>query len=779
VGKSEAALPFRQVAEALPTPCWISDAEGRIEWVNAAWVAYTGMDAAAIDAQGLRPLHDPQLYEEVRQRWVEAKASGEPVEMVFPLKGRDGRLRPFMTRVIPLRDEAGRVVRWFGVNTDISERSEIEAARVEAQELTARLGGETSRAEAAERRMQRFWDASSDLLAIISLQDGLPRQLNAAAWEATLGYPIEALSQTRVVDLIHPDDRARTLALSAQLATDGAAYGFQNRIRHADGHWVSLSWNVVREGDFNFAIARDVSADARDRDALASSERQFRLLVAGVVDYALFMLTPDGIVASWNAGAEHIKGYAAPEILGRHFSQFYTETDRAAGVPDRALATAKATGRYEAEGWRVRKDGTLFWANVVIDAVRDETGELVGLAKITRDMTERRNAQLALQRARDRLAHSQKLEAIGQLTGGVAHDFNNLLMIVSGQTQMLRARLREPDAPVLRALDAIEQSAHRGQDLTRRLLAFARRSRLNPRPVSLAERAESLRQLIGSSVGSTIQVSIELPEGLWAAVADPGELDLALLNLAVNARDAMPGGGSITLSARNVSLGAGEAGESDAELAGEFVAITLADTGSGIPDDILPKVFEPFFTTKDVDKGTGLGLSQVYGFAQQSGGTAVIDTELGKGTRITLYLPRAVAAAGEEAEAAAQGTAPASAYVLVVEDNPEVAEVAAGLIEQLGHDVRVAPSADAALAMLQAGERPQLLFTDVVMAGAMDGLALARKVREGWPELPILLATGYSKSAERMPPGEFPILPKPYRLNDLERALSQALEPRG
>jgi PAS domain S-box-containing protein len=516
------------------------------------------------------------------------------------------------------------------------------------------------------------------------------------------------------------------------------------------------------------------AAKAVEAEREAQSERQFRLLVAGVVDYALFMLSPDGIVTNWNAGAERIKGYRADEILGQHFSVFYTDADRASGLPERVLETARALGRYEAEAWRVRKGGDLFWASVVIDPIHDETGELIGFAKITRDITERREAQLELQRVQERLSQAQKLEAVGQLTGGVAHDFNNILMVVGGQTQLLRRRLGEGDPSIVTALDAIELSARRGQDLTRHLLAFARRQRLYPAPIALPTRAGALRQLLSASVGAMIRVSVDLPDDLWCVEADASELELALLNMAVNARDAMPNGGRLCLQGSNVVLGAGDlAGEAE----GPFVALTMTDTGVGIPPDILPKVFEPFFTTKDVDKGTGLGLSQVYGFVQQSGGRLNIETELDKGTAITLYLPRSEASAsggGEKPEDEASARV-RTAFVLLVEDNPQVAEVAARLLDQLGHRTRIVGSADAALALLESGERPELVFSDMVMAGELDGLDLARQVRRRWPDIPVLLATGYSQAAERMPKREFRILAKPYGLADLNRALNAAL----
>ena len=538
--------------------------------------------------------------------------------------------------------------------------------------------------------------------------------------------------------------------------------------------WASVVIDAIHDDDgrhIGFAkITRDISERKASEEALARSERQFRMLVAGVVDYALIMLDPSGVITNWNIGAQHIKGYMAGEIIGQHMSVFYTEADRAAGAPARALQTAIDEGRYEAEAWRMRKDGSLFWANVVLDTVRDEVGELIGFAKITRDITERRTAQLELQKANERLAQAQKMEAIGQLTGGVAHDFNNLLMVVGGQAQLLRKRLSD-DPRALKALESIEMSTRRGQDLTRQLLAFARRQRLNPLVLSLAERAANLRDLLDASIGGIIDLQIDIPETVWPVEVDPGELELALLNLAVNARDAMPSGGSLVVSARNARL---KCGEVDAELEGEFVALTVRDTGLGIPPDILPRVFEPFFTTKDVNHGTGLGLSQVYGFLQQSGGRATVTSELGAGTSFTLYLPRSDKAVGVAGVVLAV-EAPRGARVLVVEDNPDVAEVAAALLEQLGSRPQVVNSAAAALRALQAGDRPDVIFSDIVMAGEMDGLALARYVRAEWPDLPILLTSGYSQNAENVAK-EFTILAKPYALSDLSRALGAVLD---
>ncbi|HEX7887113.1 MAG TPA: ATP-binding protein [Phenylobacterium sp.] len=500
----------------------------------------------------------------------------------------------------------------------------------------------------------------------------------------------------------------------------------------------------------------------------SSAEPMLRYLVDAVSDYAIYMLDADGRVASWNTGARRLKGYAEAEIRGRHFAEFFSLEDRANGVPDTILSSAAQQGRIEVEGWGVRKDGTRFWALGALHAIRDEQGVLLGFANVTRDMTDRRRAELELQRAHEQLAQSQKLEALGKLTGGVAHDFNNLLMVISGQAQLLRRKVGD-DPRALRALEAIEMSARRGEDLTRGLLSFSRRQRLTPSSTSLSDRAGGLREMLSASLPPAVRLDMALADSLWPVAVDVGEFELALLNLAVNARDAMPGGGALSLSGENVTLD----GAGPGKLVGDFVGLTLRDTGTGIAPDILPKVFDPFFTTKDVDLGAGLGLSQVFGFAQQSGGHIGVHSELGAGTAFTLYLPRAKRPPRAEVEGEPLPPA-SSARILLVEDNPEVAEVAARMLEELGHEVRLVGNAAAALAALSAGDLPDLIFSDIVMAGEFDGLGMARRAREAFPGVPILLATGYSEAAARIG-DEFPILRKPYKLAGLNRAIAERL----
>jgi PAS domain S-box-containing protein len=501
-----------------------------------------------------------------------------------------------------------------------------------------------------------------------------------------------------------------------------------------------------------------------------SDAARLQLFIDAVTDYAIFMLDPQGYVTSWNSGAQRIKGYTAQEIVGQHFSRFYPEADRAAGEPARALRTALESGRYEAEGWRVRKDGTPFWANVVIDPVRDPQGVLIGYAKVTRDITERRTAQVALQRAQEQLTHSQKMEALGQLTGGVAHDFNNLLMIIGGHVRIVKKLLHD-NPRGLQAAEAIETAAKRGETLTRQLLTFSRRQPLNPVVADLSKRVDALRTLLANSLGSSIQLKTSVAPDTWAVEIDVGELELALVNVAVNSRDAMPDGGVIAISTENVRLSRGQV---SGDLAGDFVALTVADKGVGIPQDVLSKVFDPFFTTKGAGKGSGLGLSQVYGFARQSGGTATVDSDVGKGTRVTIYLPRSradILKAWPQEEAVENV---AGGFVLLVEDNPVVAEVSATMLGELGFGVELAGDAKAALRAINGDTKFDLMFSDIVMAGPLDGIALARIVRQRRPDLPILLATGYS-SAALAARDEFSILRKPYQVAQLSRAIANVI----
>jgi PAS domain S-box-containing protein len=494
----------------------------------------------------------------------------------------------------------------------------------------------------------------------------------------------------------------------------------------------------------------------------------FKLLVQSVVDYAIFMLDHTGKVSTWNVGAERFKGYSADEIIGKHFSNFYTPEDRKAKVPQAALKTARDTGRYEAEGWRVRKDGSHFWASVVIDAIRDTDGKLIGFAKVTRDLTEKREAQLQLEESREQLFRAQKMEALGQLTGGLSHDFNNLLTAILGGADLALRKMNDRDR-VRRMLEGIRASAQRGASLTKQLLAFARAQTLEIKTIDLHEFLDGTTTLLRPSLRSNIEIVIEVSDQLWRVVVDPGALELALLNLAFNARDAMPDGGKLHLSASNEILD----GKPDG-LRGEFVAIRASDTGFGMSREVMDRAFEPFFTTKGFGEGTGLGLSQVFGFAKQLNGSLTVESKPGQGSTFTLYLPASHGALHPDLNGSSVSHTPNLGKVMIVEDDLLVAELAAGMLADIGFDPTVAHSAKEALDRLAAGDRPKLIFTDIVMPGGISGLELAQKVRDRFPELPILLTTGYSEQVGGT--HGFPVLQKPYELNSLVGALQKILK---
>ena len=506
-----------------------------------------------------------------------------------------------------------------------------------------------------------------------------------------------------------------------------------------------------------------------------AQDQRFQLLVNAITDYAIYMLDPAGRVTNWNAGAELIKGYAEHEIVGQHFSLFYTPEDQRAGEPARALQTALAQRKYEKEAWRVRKDGSRFYASVVIHPLYDPAGQHIGFAKITRDITQRKKIQDEMERTRDALNHAQKLEALGRLTGGVAHDFNNFLAIIRTAAELIR-RTGDDEARRERYAGAILETAARAALLTKQLLAFARQQPLRPEVFQLGQRLSQIESLIKAILGSTVELQIELQESLEPVQADVNQFDTALMNLVINARDAMPEGGRLKISACNASEV--PAMRQHAAVEGGFVAISVEDTGRGIEPLTLARIFEPFFTTKPANHGTGLGLSHVYGFAKQSCGEIDVRSRVGEGTCFTLYLPRARAAArpakARLGDASVTESVATRRSVLLVEDNDDVGQFASALMNEVGHTVTRATNAGEALDLLRAQpERFDLVFTDVVIPG-MNGVELAKEIRLQWPDLPVALTSGYSHvltSSEEH--HDFELLQKPYSVQELESFLNR------
>jgi PAS domain S-box-containing protein len=478
---------------------------------------------------------------------------------------------------------------------------------------------------------------------------------------------------------------------------------------------------------------------------LEDTERRFRMLVEGVTDYAIYMLDPNGNIINWNPGAERIKGYARHEVIGRHFSAFYTPEDLSLNLPQKALATAAQTGKYESEGWRVRKDESRFWASVVINAIKGADGRLLGFAKITRDLTEWRAAD-------GRARQVQKMEAIGHLTGGVAHDFNNLLTIIIGNLETLQRTLELPGVnadKTRRSVDNAMRGARRAESLTQRLLAFSRQQPLDPKPTDLGRLVTGMSDLLRRTLGERVTVEVVLGGGVWQALADPNQLELAVINLAVNARDAMPNGGKLTLETANVYLDDKYAATQAEVLPGQYVLLAVTDNGCGMTPDVIAKAFDPFFTTKDVGHGTGLGLSQVYGFVKQSRGHVKIYSEVGEGTTIKLYLPRAHSTMPtlEDTTGKSFPRGSTNETILVVEDDADVRSYSCETLRELGYAVLEAENGFAGLRLLDSNPDVRVLFTDIGLPGGMNGRQFAEEARKRRPELKVLFTTGYARNA--------------------------------
>jgi PAS domain S-box-containing protein len=536
----------------------------------------------------------------------------------------------------------------------------------------------------------------------------------------------------------------------------------------------------------DFRLVSDQLSDETVRhrrtvEQLHRTEQSFQLVVENVQDCAMFMLDQAGHVSSWNAGARHIKQYEASEIIGHHFSCFYTRGDQAERKPARALDTAAREGKYQEEGWRVRKDGSLFMAEVLINPIRDREGVLVGFAKITRDITRRKQAEQDLEQARAALAQSQKMEAVGQLTGGIAHDFNNMLTAILGSLELLEIRQEAFSKGANRMLNVIRQAAEHGAELTRRLLAFSRKQTLAPALTDINQLVTGMSELLRRTLGEVIKVETVMAGDLWSTFVDPNQVESALLNLAVNARDAMQQGGRLTIETGNTFIDDVYARMHPDVASGEYVYVAVSDTGSGMTAEVLERAFEPFYTTKEVGRGTGLGLSQIYGFVRQSGGHVELYSEPGRGTTVKMYFPRAETEREPAAviTAAAAGPLPrGSETILVVDDNEDVRNYSANAARHLGYNVLEAGEAATAIAMLDARPDIRLLFTDVGLPGK-NGRELAGRAKSIRPDLRCVFTSGYAKAAVTnmglLERGVL-FLPKPFRIESLAHILRSALD---
>jgi PAS domain S-box-containing protein len=743
---------------------------------------------------------EPGILERIRR--------GERIEHYETIRRcKDGRIVNVSLTVSPMRDEHGTIIGASKIARDVTERKRAEtvmARRADEQTALYRFTNRLYRAETLKDIYAAALDAIMDAMhcgraSILRCDtDGLMRfvawrGLSEGYRRATTGHSPWTLQDENPepvcmidVDRAELDQPLKTIVKQEgigalafiPLMAEGRLVGkfmvYYDTAREFDPEQMELALTLARQ--LGFAIERmraeqarlSIQGELRMLSEKLEEEVERRTLerdrIWNVSEDLLAVSNFEGYFLSINPAWTRLLGWSEDEIKSMHVSELRHPEDAPASIAARAqLAHGATTVRMEN---RFRhKDGSWRWLQWTMTASK-------GVLYVAgRHVTAEKEAAAALERAQRQTAHLQKMDAIGQLTGGIAHDFNNLLMIVSGHAQSLKKRLK--DAKDIRALQAIEMAAGRGENLTRQLLSFSRTLPLSPTVINPAEAIHAIRDVLTGSMHVNIQFQIDVPRSTWPICVDKSELELALVNLAVNARDAMPDGGRITIAAENAHIRPGDLPE---DISGDFVALSVSDTGSGIPPDLVPRVVEPFFTTKAPDKGTGLGLSQVYGFARRSDGTVAITSEVGRGTKVTVYLPRSHAALAaplpqDEADYAALDRQ----TILVVEDNADVRRVAVSLLEQLGYRTMEVETAAAALDILAAGKDIDLVFSDVVLPGQADGLALARTLAERYPHIPVVLTTGYTRVFEANP--EFPVLRKPYQIATLGRVIQDALNP--
>ncbi|MEK1939328.1 MAG: PAS domain S-box protein [Pseudomonas sp.] len=626
----------------------------------------------------------------------------------------------------------------------------------------------------SEDRYRLLLDAVTDYAIYMLDTQGLVSSWNSGA-KRFKGYEEAEILGQHFSRFYTEEDRANGMPqlalLTAEVEGRFEGEGWRQR-KNGERFWCHVVIDPIRGAGgalIGYAkVTRDLTERKIAEENLKQSEQQFRLLVEGVTDYALYMLDPNGIITNWNTGAQRIKGYTPQEVIGKHYSVFFAAEDVAKGEPERGLNRAIAEGRFESQGWRIRKNGTRFWASVVVDPIHNDLGALIGFAKITRDITESMEAQRALEKARESLFQSQKMEALGRLTGGIAHDFNNLLMVVLGSLEVVRRRV--PAEPrILNLLDNAIQGAQRGATLTQRMLAFARSQKLVVEALDAQVLVRGMSDMLQRALGPQTRIEVRFPLHLRPLLADSNQLEMALLNLAVNARDAMGSGGQIIIAACEQNL---EADEGELK-AGSYICLSVTDSGAGMDCETLNRAREPFFTTKGVGKGTGLGLSMVHGFAQQSGGRLLLRSVVGQGTTAEMWLPVADGSVQRDTPSEppvfAVSTVVRALTVLVVDDDPLVLLSTAAMLDDLGYTAVQASSAEQALHVLASNPRIDVVVTDLAMP-EMTGAELAHQIKQRWPTLPVLLASGYADKLDEHDLA-LPHIGKPFNQSELMQAL--------
>ncbi len=754
---------FRKLAENIPTLCWIADPDGYIFWYNRRWYDYTGTTPAQMEGWGWQSVHDPKKLAEVLERWQAAITSAQPFEMVFPIRGADGVFRPFLTRITPAFDDSGALTNWFGVNTDISPQVEAEAAFVKSEAKFRVL---------ADSMPQMVWSATAE---------GAVDYFNARWYEFT-GLPIGAADGDGWGVAVHPADLEQVEATWRRCVATGEPYHGEFRLRHRAGAYRWLLGRGQPDRDHDGRIVRwygtctDIEDIVQARQVLKRSrdeleaeviartgERNLLATLVETTDVLIMAIDPAyNIIAINKANADEVLriygmrpqvGDNLMELLEGHPDQPISRATwgRALAGEEMTIVAPRGDPARERPSYEIRL-GTL----------RDAAGRPIGAFQFAQDVTARLRDAAMLAQAQEALRQSQKLEAMGQLTGGVAHDFNNLLTPIIAALDLLQRRGVGGERE-RRLIHGAMQSAERAKTLVHRLLAFARRQPLQPVPIDVGALIHGLADLLASTMGPQVALSFEIAGDLPAAKADAGQLEMAIINLCLNARDAMGGGGTIRIAATLEQGGI----EASGLPPGRYVRVAVADTGTGMDEATRARAVEPFFSTKGVGKGTGLGLSMAHGLASQLGGALTIRSEVGVGTEVAMWLPESREAAQAAPTAGGPEAAPSpTGAALVVEDEEYIRVSIVDMLTDLGFAVREAASAEAALQAIEAGYKPDILITDHLMPG-MTGVELARAVRARDPGMRVLIISGFAE-ADGIDPA-FARLTKPFLQRDLLR----------
>jgi PAS domain S-box-containing protein len=757
---------FRQLAENIPALCWIADASGYILWYNPRWYEYTGTTPEQMEGWGWQAVHDPRNLAAVLERWTEAIASAKPFEMVFPIRGADGVLRPFLTRINPTFDAHGRVTHWFGVNTDIS-------LQVKAEDAVAKT--EARFRSIADSMPQMVWSSRAG---------GYFDYYNARWYEYT-GAPIGGTDGDGWRDMIHPEDRDAAWTQWQRALESGSPYRVEHRLRHHSGEyrWVLARAHPERDGDViirwygtytdieDIVQARRVlqrSRDSLELEVIArTGERNLLATLVETTDVMIMAIDLEfNILAINKANADEFQRvYGLSVSVGDNLLVLFAH--RPVQLRPLKAAWSKVLAGEEMTVIEQRSDPSRAESiyEIKFRPLRDHKGAQIGAFQFASDVTERLRDQQRLAQAQAALIQSQKLEAMGQLTGGVAHDFNNLLTPIIGSLDMLH-RHGVGGAREQRLISAAFESAQRAKVLVQRLLAFARRQPLQPAIIDVGALVKGLADLVKSTIGPQVILNVDVPAPVPNAKADPNQLEMAILNLAVNARDAINGAGVIKISVSSRVLKAGEIADLEP---GHYVHLVVADTGHGMDAATLARAVEPFFSTKGIGKGTGLGLSMAHGLACQLGGGLTIDSRPGEGTQVSIWLPASDEGPSAGLQDHGQRRTLSAGTALLVDDEESIRLSTADMLTELGFMVHEAASAEAALRDIDAGLTPDLLITDHLMPG-MTGVELARLVKERRPQIKILIISGFAE-VDGIDPA-LPRLTKPFVQSDLAAAMA-------